>query len=184
MKPNLVNDIEEEAEKKGKTTSSVVAEALRDYIEISRLGLRSEDILKSLELLKLIRSLDAIPVPSILLDYMAGVSLEHSHDLTLEKWRERGTVAGNIVKQYAPDLVKLKEMLDSYSSTLPLDFLSMEVSGENVNVVLSGIGYSHQAAICTCEGMVGFLGAYGLEITEKESSESFIRISGRILRRI
>lgn len=184
LKANLVSEIEEEAEKEGKTASSVVAEACRNYIEISRSGIRSEDVQKSLVLLKLVRALDAVPVPSLLLDYMIVASLDHSHDQTLEKWRERGAVTGNIVKQYAPDIVKLKEMADSYSSMLPMDFLNIEISGDNVSVVISGVGYSRQAAMCTCEGIVGFMGAYGLEISGKESSESFIRISGRIPKKI
>ena len=184
LKANLVSEIEEEAEKEGKTASSVVAEACRNYIEISRSGIRSEDVQKSLMLLKLARALDAVPLPSLLLDYMIVTSLDHSHDQTLEKWRERGAVTGNIVKQYAPDIVTLKEMADSYSSMLPMDFLNIEISGDNVNVVISGVGYSRQAAMCTCEGIVGFMGAYGLEISGKESSESFIRISGRIPKKI
>jgi len=180
LKTDLVRYLEEEAEREGKTASSIVSEACRNYIEISRYGLKSNDISKSMLLFKTIRALDAIPVPSLLLDFLIETSFKSSQQETLERWRERGVVAGNIMRQYAPDIGKLKELTENYSWIIPLDFINISVSGENVDIVLSGVGYSKESAICTCEGVVGFLSSYGVTILERESSESFIRISGRI----
>jgi hypothetical protein len=180
LKTDLVRDIEEEAEREGKTASSIVSEACRNYIEISSYGLKSHDISKLMLLFKTIKALDAIPVPSLLLDFLIKTSFRSAQQETLERWRERGVVAGNIMIQYAPDIERLKEITESYSSIIPLDFISIGISGENVDIVISGVGYSKESAVCTCEGVVGFLSSYGVTILERESSESFIRISGRI----
>jgi hypothetical protein len=173
-------NLENEARRQGKTVSSIVGEASRMYLEMESSGISVEHIRKTFLMVNVLKATDAVPVPSILLDSMIELALKASESEALDKWFERGEVVGSIIRQYAPDLDALKEVIDSMSEFLPSNMLQIKKSNSDVEIMLSGAGYSKEAAKCTCSGIKGFLKSYGISVQTGDSTEGFVRVKGTI----
>lgn len=176
IKNELIKALEEDANKKGKTISSILSEAANLYMEAEKVGLRSSDVLKSFRIIEIMGEVNAVPVPSILLDNMIKLSLKDSENEVMDRWVERGQVLGNILKSYAKTFKDLSEFVSEYRFLLPTDMFEIELDGHSARIVLSGVGYSLEAAKCTSEGLRGLLAAYGYEVDNVETSEGFVKI--------
>lgn len=179
MKGEMVKILENEAATKGKTVSSILSEAASLYIEADRLGIRSEDILRTLRIVEIMREIDAVPVPVILLDKIVGISLKSSEDEVMPRWFERGLVLGNILRTYAKGLREFSDFIREYKFLIPIGMFETEFDENNVQLVVSGVGNSLHAAKCTSEGLRGLLYAYGYRVNNVETSEGFIKIKAR-----
>lgn len=173
-------DLENEAQKQGKTVSSIVGEASRMYLEMESSGISVESIRKTFFMVNVLKATDSVPVPSILLDSMIKLALKASETETLDKWFERGEVVGSIIKQYAPDIDSLKRDIDNMSEFLPSNMIQIKKRNSEVEIMLSGVGYSKEAAKCTCSGIKGFLKSYGIRAHDGDSTEGFVRVKGVI----
>ena len=173
-------DLENAARRQGKTVSSIVGEASRMYLEMESSGISVELIRKTFLMVNVLKATDAVPVPSILLDSIIKLALKASEAETLDKWFERGEVVGSIIKQYAPDIDALKDDIDNMSEFLPSNMLQIKKSHSDVEIMLSGAGYSKEAAKCTCSGIKGFLKSYGIKVQNGDSTEGFVRVRGVI----
>ena len=173
-------DLENEARKQGKTVSSIVGEASRMYLEMESSGISVEHIRKTFLLINVLKATDSVPVPSILLDSIIKLALKASEAEALDKWFERGEVVGSIIRQYAPDIDSLKDAIDNMSDFLPSNMIRIKKNKFDVEIMLSGAGYSKEAAKCTCSGIKGFLKSYGIRFQDGDSTEGFVRVNGVI----
>lgn len=176
LKEDIVKQLEEEAEKNGKTVSSIVAEASNLYFRIVKEKLRPEDITKSYVIQEILREMNAVPVPEILLNSMIKSSLRNGKEEILKKWYERGVVLGNIMKKYSKNLAELAQLVKEYIQILPVDLFEIEFNYKVAKIVVSGVGYSLDDAQCTSEGMRGFLESYGYSVENTEISEGFVKV--------
>lgn len=177
MKNNLVKMLEESSERNGKTVSSILSEASQVYVEAEKLGIRITDVMKGVKLIEIMKQINAVPVPGLLLDRMINISFRCSQKETSESWFERGRVLGNIMKAYAETMSDFSKFVSDYSVFFPVDVFEVNILENRVNVVLSGVGYDQQAAICTAEGISGFLSAYGYGSVDSETSQGFVKVS-------
>ncbi|MHB8358768.1 MAG: hypothetical protein ACYDCP_04610 [Thermoplasmataceae archaeon] len=173
-------NLENEARRQGKTVSSIVGEASRMYLEMESSGISVEHIRKTLLMINVLKATDSVPVPSILLDSIIKLALKTSEAENLNKWFDRGEVVGSIIKQYAPDIDALKEAIDNMSQLLPSNMIRITKDNSDVEIMLSGAGYSIEAAKCTCSGIKGFLKSYGVRVQNEDSTEGFVRVNGVI----
>lgn len=179
IKSTIVKELEYEAATKGKTISSILSEGANLYIRTDKVGLKSEDVLKAVRVLEIMRDMNAIPIPSILLDSLIIFSWKNSEEKVAKGWFDRGKVLGNILKTYAKDFKELSDLIKDYRFLIPIDLIETETDGESARIVLSGVGSSLQAARCTSEGLKGLLDAYGYNIYDIETSEGFVKINAR-----
>ncbi len=177
MKSDIINVLEEEAVSKGKTVSSILSEAATLYAEVEKVGIKLEDLLKTLKLIEIMHDMNAVPVPSILLDSIIRQSLKNSESTVLKSWFDRGVVLGNILRMYVNDLGEFTDFIRNYRYLIPIDMLDISISGKMVKIVMSGVGNSHQAAICTSEGLKGFLSAFDYKVDRVETSDGFVKVT-------
>ena len=148
-------------------------------MEAEKSGLRTGDVLKVFRVIEIMGEINAVPVPSILLDSMIKLSLKDSENEVVERWFERGQVLGNILKSYARTFSDLSDFVSEYRFLLPTDMFDIELENGKARIVLSGVGYSMEAARCTSEGLKGILSAYGFEVEDVETSEGFVKIMAK-----
>ncbi|MCL4336175.1 MAG: ribbon-helix-helix domain-containing protein [Candidatus Thermoplasmatota archaeon] len=172
----LARTIEEEAQKSGRTVSSLVTEATISYINVKKLGVQLDDVAKLLKFLELSHAIGTVPVPSLLLESMIGLAMNNSEDEALQKWFEKGRVLGRILVSSAPDLHELQKFADDFKSLITWGSVDMKILENKVEIVLSGAGYSSNASRCTAEGIKGMLDAYGYVYETQEIYEGFIRL--------
>lgn len=176
LRNDLIKAVEDYASKNGRTVSAVIGEATSIFLESRESGIRPEDIIKAFNVLMILREIDSVPVPSTLLDALIHSSLETSGDKILEKWKERGVILGNILRKYAKTLPDFARFITEYRDQIPVNVFSIEIAGEEATVIISGAGYSRDAARCTAEGLSGFLSSYGYRAYSTEFSEGFVKI--------
>ena len=177
LKNELAKTLEESSERNGKTISSVISEALQVYIEVEKLGLRTADVVKGVKILEIMKQINAVPIPGLLLDRLINISFGCSQKETSDLWFERGRVLGNIMKAYAETISDFSRFVSEYHVFFPVDMFEVNLLEDRVNVVLSGVGYDMQAAICTAEGISGLLSAYGYGDVSSETSQGFVKVS-------
>ncbi|MCL6090317.1 MAG: hypothetical protein M1393_04680 [Candidatus Thermoplasmatota archaeon] len=176
MKNELLKSINEESEKSGKTVSSLLSEAAVIYLETKKVWVRADEILSSLKLLGIMKEINSVPIPGILLDNLIKIAFNNSEEEVIKRWYERGQVIGDILKKYSHNLKDVVNLITEYSPLLPMDIFEVEMQGDVTSMVISGAGYSIEAAKCTAEGLRGFLKSYGYSTEKIEFSEGFVKI--------
>ncbi|MCL4336160.1 MAG: hypothetical protein M1393_00125 [Candidatus Thermoplasmatota archaeon] len=179
VKTELFKEIVRFTESRGKSVSSFFSEAANLYLESDKNSFKPEDIVKSFETLEILKEINAVPVPSLLLDGMIKYSVKCSNKEVMEKWYERGQIIGDILKKRAKNLQEFAVLLEEYKFMLPTDMFDIEFDDDTVTVVISGVGYSTEAASCTSEGLNGMLQSYGYDSEKVEVSEGFVKVIGR-----
>ena len=176
LKNDLIKAIEDYASRNGRTVSAVIGEAANIFLESQEYGIRPEDIIRAFRVLLILKEIDSVPVPSTLLDAMIHSSLEATGDEIIEKWREKGSIIGNILRKYAKTLPDFARFITEYREQIPVNVFNIELDGDEATVIISGAGYSRDAARCTAEGLSGFLASYGYRADSTEFSEGFVKI--------
>ena len=174
----MVKDIEKKAENEGKTVSSYIAEAIKGYSNIKAAGLQKEDIDFMLKYVDIFMSIGAVPVPAFLLDEITKISFSKSGDRVSNAWYERGKIAASILKGFATTLEDLWEMIKHFKPFLPLNMIELKITNKNVEVTLSGSGYSVEASKCTAEGLRGVLEIYNVKTNNYEIASGFVKVYG------
>ena len=176
IKNEIVKSLEDEANEKGKTVSSLLSEAATLFIEANKVGLRSEDIMRTVRVIEIMRDIDAVPIPGILLDTMIKLSWKNGEDDVIRRWYDRGVVLGNILKTYAKNFKELSSFVKDYRYLIPIDMIDIDLDDKTANFVISGVGNSLESARCTSEGLRGLLSVYDFSVINVETSEGFIKM--------
>ncbi|MGC8655693.1 MAG: hypothetical protein ACP5RG_03170 [Thermoplasmata archaeon] len=174
-----IKKIQEISKREGKTISSIVSESVSLYDDIAKYGRNRRDIEKIFNILSLMKTFEAIPVPSILLDFSISKCMSASSDETISFWKERGRQLGVIIKEIAPDIEDVKNMAQDYGSLLPLNGLEVIHKNDSVTVILTGTGYTKNSSLATAYAVEGFLESYGYQEFKIEVMEGFVKVDGK-----
>ncbi len=174
-----IEKIQRLAKEQGKTVSSIIGESVAIYEKILETGKNLKDMENLLTLASLIQGLDAIPVPSILLDYSIGKCMEASSRETEEMWYETGKKFGELIKTIAKDIEDLKRLSNQFKNIIPIKTVEIQGDDQEVTVILVGSGYSKYSAIATSKAARGFLSAYGFSEFQDEVMPGFVKVRGR-----
>ena len=171
----MAKAIEAEAERLGKTVSSLVTEATAQSIKMHERGIGSGDLEELLQFMDLISSIRSVPVPFRMLDSIVTVAYESSPEKVRKIFFEQGKVLGNLLKTYANDLSELSVFANSMKPRLPIDDLYIRQNGRSTEIVISGAGYSKCSSECMTEALRGFLDPYDLKIHSFEILDGFVK---------
>lgn len=174
----MAKRVQDLAEGDGKTISSLITESVEIYMKLKDTGLSRNEFTKMLRFQELTKSVNAVPVPALLLDLSISMALQNSEDKTLELWAKRGKVLGELLKGISPDLERLSSQIKDYSNFIPLDRMELRVEGTKIELLLMGTGFSIAASRVTAAGLKGFLEVYGVKEMEETISEGFVKITG------
>lgn len=176
----MAKKIQDSADADGKTISSIITESVDLYLHLKEMGLSKSRVMKLLSFHEVVKSINAVPVPNILLDPTLNLALENAKDKVMELWCESARVAAEFIKSIEPDINKLPQEFKEYSSFSPLSKMELKVEGDQVEMLLIGTGYSIGAAKVTAQGMKCFLDVYEVKDMEDTVSEGFAKVTGKL----
>jgi hypothetical protein len=180
---SLTNDmakkIQDSADSDGKTISSIVTESVELCFHLKELGISREQLIKMIEFQKFTRSINAVPIPALLLDPMLNIAIENAEDKIMDLWCESGRVAGELIRNLEPDIRKLPDQFREYSLFTPLTKMEIKSMDNTIEFLLMGTGYSIGAAKITASAMKCFLGVFGVKDMKETISEGFVKVVGR-----
>ncbi len=176
----MAKKIQDSAEEDGKTISSIITESVDLYLHLKEIGLSRSQLIRLTKFIEVTKSIDAVPVPSLLLDETLNVALSVSDKKVMEAWCESGRIAGELIKSLVPDIKKLSEEFKEYSAFTPLTRMEIKSDDNEVELFLMGTGYSMGSARVTVAAIRCFLGVFGVKNMKESISEGFVKVSGTI----
>ncbi len=177
LRTELAKQLQEEAEREGKMISSITGEALQMYFEARKSGVDSNVVSKISNILSLMDSLRAVPVPAMLLDQVLQIAIRNDMKASLEKWEEAGYAFAEVCKIYAPDLEKLWMFAQLFKDFIPADRFEMSFNGNTTSILLVGAGFSLEASRCSFAGLYGLLRGYNYLIDNKNVEKGLIKVT-------
>ncbi len=176
----MAKKIQDSADEDGKTISSVITESVDLYLHLKEMGISRSQLIRFVRFLEVTKSINAVPVPSLLLDTTLSMSLTSSQEKVTEAWCEAGRITGEFFKTVVPDIDKLSQEFKEYSIFSPLTKMELKKEGNEVELLLIGTGYSIGAAKVTAEAIKCFLKVYGVSDFKTSTSEGFVMVKGLV----
>lgn len=173
----LVQELSREAKRQNKTLFGALNEAIKLYLEVVKKGRSADEVLKVLVALEIVRSLEAVPIPKILLDESLKLASKASKEELCRLWYEQGKIVGELFKTIAPTIDDFGKLASEYRWLLPLNLFEVNVREQDVVVVMTGVGYSATSSECTAHALRGLLEAYGLKVDDVEVSTAFVKVT-------
>lgn len=176
----MAKRIQDSADEDGKTISSLITESVDLYLHLKKMGLSRNQLMKLMKFLEVIKSVDAVPVPSLLLDTTLNLALTSSEEKIFDVWCETGRIAGELIKSIVPDITQLSNEFKDYATFTPLSKLELKADGKEVELILMGTGYSMGSAKVTASALRCFLQVYGVTNLSESVSEGFVKVKGML----
>lgn len=176
----MAKKIQESADQDGKTISSIITESVELYLHLKEMGLSRSQLMRLMKFQEVSKSVDAVPIPSLLLDTTLGLARAASEEKLMDMWCESGRIAGELIKSIVPDIEKLSQEFKEYSHFTPLHRMELKSEGNEVELILMGTGYSLAAAKVTVGALRCFLEVYGVKDLKDSVSEGFVKVTGTI----
>lgn len=176
----MARKIQDAAESEGKTISSLMTESVDIYLKLKSSGLSKGEFMKLLRFQELMKSVNAVPIPALLLDLNISMAIESSENKTLELWTQRGKVLGEFFIGISPDLEHLSSEMKNYANLMPLNKMELRVDDNRIELLLMGTGFSIASSKATAAGLKGFLDVYGVKNMVETISEGFVKVCGTI----
>ncbi len=167
--------ISSEADRRGKTVSSLITEAAMKCIDLRHLGVEPDDLEDLMAYFELMSAARSVPIPFRLLDHMLDLSVSASREKTLELFYETGKMLGSIVKNLASDMNTLSLLSEKVRKWLPVDDLRIWKAEGYWEIIISGAGYGKSASESLAEGIRGFIDEYGMKFQSIEVLEGFVK---------
>jgi hypothetical protein len=176
----MAKRIQDSADEDGKTISSIITESVDLYLHLKNMGLSRNQLMKLLKFLEVTKSVDAVPVPSLLLDTTLNLAISNTEDKVLDIWCESGRIAGELIKSIVPDITMLSQEFKEYALFTPLTKMELKTDSNEVELILMGTGYSMGSAKVTAKAIECFLNVYGVKNISNSISEGFVKVKGTI----
>jgi hypothetical protein len=176
----IAQDLTEEARKQNKTLYAIANEAIQTYLHVSRMGKSPEQIYKIIQGFEFLKAISAVPIPETLLDRILQAAFKNSKEEVLRAWYEEGRVFGELLKSEAGKIDSLGDYIKRFRELLPISMIDLNIEDDRVQVIMTGTGYSFESAVCTSEGLKGFLEAFGLKFVNAETASGFVKVEARI----
>ena len=176
----MAKKIQDSADSDGKTISSLITESVDLYLHLKEMGLSRSSLMRLLSYFEVVKSINAVPIPNLLLDSTLNIALEGSKEKIIETWCESAKMTGEFIKGIEPDIRKLPEEIRELATFTPVGKMELKSEGENVEFLLMGTGYSLGAAKVTAEAMKCFLSVFGVKDMHETISEGFAKVTGKI----
>ena len=179
IKENLANSVEEISKRTGKSASTILSESVTLYVEAKAVGLSAENAISTVKIMNIMKEINAVPFPSMLLDFVITHSTLANEPEAMKKWYERGVIVGNIIGKYVKSLDELRDFVNEHRMMIPIDAFELITRNDQATLIVSGVGYSKESATATAEGIKGLLSSFGHEVTKSVVSEGFVKIESR-----
>jgi hypothetical protein len=176
---SLTNDmakrITDEADKRGKTISSLITEATNQFIEMHERGLDIDEVEDLLMFTELMASARSVPVPFRLLDSILSLAVRDSREKTMKLFYESGKVFGSAIRSYARNIDTASKLVTRFKKRLPLDDFHVVGDSGRWEITISGAGYGKSSSECLAEGLRGVIEAYGMKISSIDVLEGLVK---------
>ncbi|EZQ02067.1 hypothetical protein CM19_11405 [Candidatus Acidianus copahuensis] len=174
----LVKELEKEAKSKGYTIFSLTNTAIKAMTDLIKSGEDSSTIQNLVEFYIIGKDLDIIPVTSWYIESLAKICYEKDIKAFEEICEGAGQQLSSYLKSRAPTFDGLMEIYDSVKSVLPIKDIHVKAgSDEEIEIRVTGSGFSKESTFCTSKVFQKILEGYSFNVIEMNYSPGGIIIA-------
>jgi hypothetical protein len=164
---DLIRELEKEAKSKGYTIYSLTNLALKAMLEMIRSGEDSTKLQDLVELHKIFKDLDVIPITSWYIESLAKLAYEKDQKAFQTICEGAGQQLASYLKSRASSLEELLVVYEGVKSALPIkDMKIKRVDHDMVELRLTGTGFSLESTFCASMVLKKILESYDFETVE------------------
>ncbi|AEB95453.1 hypothetical protein [Metallosphaera cuprina] len=164
---DLIKEIEKEAKVRGYTIYSLTNLALKAMLEMIKTGEDSTRLQDLVELYKVFKDLDVIPVTSWYIENLAKLAYEKDQKGFQSLCEGAGMQVASYLKSKASTLEELMLFYENVKSTLPIKDLKIrKLEGDDIELRLTGTGFSLESTFCASMVFKKIIESYGFTIVE------------------
>lgn len=169
-----------EAMKRNKTLYAFANESLEAVISVCRLSGEPSEVLPSWKMGRLLKEVDAVPVPGDLMEKLLKKLFEKDRDWLLEVWATEGRRIGHYLQMGYQDLSRLSQAAVEFQGLLPLkrvEARSLEGEGKPRMVLRAvGAGLSSESTTCAEHFIRGIVESYGWSVGSSKVAEGILEL--------
>jgi hypothetical protein len=178
----VADDLSDEANAENKSLYALTNEALTSVLRVCKFGGNPSEIYSAWRFVRILKDLDAIPLPGDLMESLISRVYLNDKDWLLSQWFEQGKRVGSYLHMFAEDFKTLVVRIEELKGLLPfkrIEFERTEAGGTiSVAIRVLGTGLTPESTACTEQFLRGILSNYPYKITWAKSSAGFIEIRG------
>lgn len=160
----ILEELEQEAKRKGYTLFAITNLALKAVTEILKEGGDSETLLSLVEYYKIVKDLEIIPVTTWYLENLIKVAYESDKNKVTEICEATGAQVASYLKTKASTLSDLLSIYDQVKEILPIKDISIKQNGDTIDLRITGSGFGIESTTCASNILKKILEEYGFQI--------------------
>ncbi len=178
---DVADELSSEAMKRNKTLYAFANESLMAVMSVCKLSGEPSEVLASWKMGRMLKDVDAVPLPGDLLEKLIGKLYESDKDWLLGVWLAEGKRIGSYLRMGYAELTDLSQAAVEFQGLLPLKRLEFRsaVHGEpRGQIVLRaiGAGISSEATACAEQFIRGVVESYAWGVRSVRTAEGIIEM--------
>ncbi len=176
----VADSLSDEATAENKSLYALTNEALSAVLRVCKYGGSASEIYSSWRFARILKDLDAIPLPGDLMESFLKKMYTEDKDWLFHEWYQQGQRVGAYLHMFAEDFKTLVTRVEELKGLLPFKRVEFERTDESgapkVVIRVLGAGLSAESTACTEQFLRGILSAYPYKILGTKISDGFIEI--------
>jgi hypothetical protein len=169
-----------EAMRRNKTLYAFANESLEAVISVCRLSGEPFEVLSSWKMSRMLKDVDAVPLPGDLVEKLIKKLFAADRDWLLGIWAQEGGRIGNYLQMSYPEISQLSQAAVEFQGLLPLKRVEVRSvpAGERprMNLRAIGVGQSEESTACAEQFIRGIVESYGWSVKGTRSSEGILEL--------
>jgi len=167
----IVDELEKEAKKRGYTLYSLTNVALKALLKLLKEGEDVSSVESLIEFYLISKGLDLVPVTSWFLDNLSRLVYKNNEKEFIELCRSTGKQLALYLKTKASTLEEILLLYSTMRSILPINEIAVKRrSNDEIEMRITGTGFSLESTMCAKEVAVNVLESYGLKVLSATAS--------------
>ncbi len=177
----VADQLSTEAMKRNKTLYAFANEALEAVVAVCKLSGEPSELVSSWKLGRMLKDVDAVPVPGDLTEKIIKKLFETDKAWLLGVWASEGKRIGSYLQMGYPDLTQLSQAAVEFQGLLPLkrvEVRNIEDKGGRSRILLRavGVGLSSESTACAEQFMRGIVESYSWTVKDSRVAEGFLEL--------
>jgi hypothetical protein len=177
----IADGLSEQALKRNKTLYAFANESLEAVISVCKLSGEPSEVLPSWKMGRMLKEVDAVPLPGDLLEKIIKKLYETERDWLLKTWFAEGRRIGSYLSMGYQELPNLAQAAVEFQGLLPLrrlEFRNVETTDSKTQMAVRaiGAGISMEATTCAEQFIRGVVDAYGWTVKNSKTAEGMIEL--------
>ena len=177
---DVAEKLSAEAMRRNKTLYAFANESLEAVISVCRLSGEPSEVLPSWKMSRMLKDVDAVPIPGDLLEKLIKKLGALDREWLLKIWTQEGARIGNYLQMGYPEISQLSQAAVEFQGLLPLKRIEVRsVAGGDrarMDVRAIGVGLSEESTACAEQFIRGIVGSYGWSVKKGRVSEGILEL--------